>query len=89
MKTFNAEKYIYFAGVISPVANEEVKRKHKIAIAEYFHYNKKRNSIYGAKFVICEFLNIFNSSLQVYLIDKLLGGEFTTYGLKGKRKTIF
>ena len=71
------------SGVISPVTNEEVKRKFKVAIAEYFHHNKRRNALYGLKFVICEFLNLVNCGLQIFLIDKLLGGEFTTYGLQG------
>ena len=71
------------SGVISPTTNEEVKRKIKLAIAQYFHYNKRRNALYGTKFVICEILNITNCGLQIFLIDKLLGGEFTTYGLQG------
>jgi len=69
------------SGIISPVATEDVKNKHKAAIAEYFHCNKRRHAMYGARFFICEVLNLINVSLQVYLIDSMLGGEFTTFGL--------
>ena len=34
------------------------------------------------RFVICEIMNLANCSIQIYLIDRLLGGEFTTYGLR-------
>ena len=34
------------------------------------------------RFVICEIMNLANCSIQIYLIDRLLGGEFTTYGLQ-------
>ena len=37
------------SGIISPVATEEVKNKHKAAIAEYFHCNKRRHHMYGAR----------------------------------------
>ena len=34
------------------------------------------------RFVMCEILNLLNCTLQIYLIDRLLGGEFSTYGLQ-------
>ena len=82
------------------MATEDVKNKHKQAIAEYFHCNKRRHAMYGARngsilhlaqflpcglvfrFVLCEVLNLLNVSLQVYLIDSMLGGEFSTFGIK-------
>ena len=33
------------------------------------------------RFFICELLNLFNVSLQVYLIDSMLGGEFSRFGI--------
>ena len=69
-------------GIVSPTANEDVKQKHCTAIAQYFYHNQRRNRIYGARFVMCELFNFINVALQVFLIDKLLGGEFSTYGLK-------
>ena len=94
------------AGIISPVATEDVKNKHKAAIAEYFHCNKRRHAMYGARnveyldtalqllvnnfrFFICEVLNLINVSLQVYLIDSMLGGEFTTFGLNVSHECSF
>jgi len=70
------------SGIISPVATEEVKKKHRVAIADYFYCNKRKHTAYGLRFVICEILNLLNCSLQIYLIDQLLGGEFSTYGLQ-------
>ena len=69
-------------GIMSPTVNEDVKRKHQVAIAEYFHHNRRRNSLYGLKFFSCEILNLVNCGFQIYLIDTLLGGEFSTYGLQ-------
>ena len=69
-------------GIMSPTTNEDVKRKHQVAIAEYFHHNRRRNSLYGLKFFACEILNLLNCALQIFLIDRLLGGEFSTYGLQ-------
>ena len=48
----------------------------------FFYHNQRRNGIYGVRFVICEVFNIVNVFVQIYLIDRLLGGEFSTYGLK-------
>ncbi|XP_023329586.1 innexin inx2 [Eurytemora carolleeae] len=70
------------SGVSSPVVSEEIKKKHKVAIAEYFSCNKRRHILYGLRFVGCETLNLMNVSLQIYLIDRLLGGEFSTYGTR-------
>ena len=74
---------MYDVGVMSPVTNEEVKRKYKAAIAQFFLHNRRRNAAYGAKFVTCELLNIANCAAQILLIDTMLAGEFTTYGLQG------
>ena len=71
-----------FPGIISPVASEDVRHKHCTAIGQYFYHNQRRNGIYGVRFIICEFINIANAVLQIYLIDSLLGGEFSTYGFK-------
>ena len=38
------------AGIISPVATEDVKKKHKAAIAEYFYCNKRRHAAYGLRY---------------------------------------
>ena len=38
------------SGIISPVATEEVKKKHKTAIAEYFFCNKRRHAAYGLRY---------------------------------------
>lgn len=70
------------SGISSPLASEDTKKKHKIAIAEYFHCNKRRHIFYGIRFVFCELLNLTNVTLHMYLVDQLLGGEFSTYGIE-------
>ena len=48
---------MYDVGVISPVTNEEVKRKYKAAIAQFFLHNRRRNSASKSsirRFVITE-----------------------------------
>jgi hypothetical protein len=34
------------------------------------------------RFFLCESMNLANCILQIYLIDHLLGGEFSTYGIQ-------
>ena len=41
--------------------------------------------MFFARFVCCELLNLVNCGLQVVVIDRLLGGEFSTYGLQAAR----
>ena len=74
--------YLALSGISSPVTNEDVRHKHATAIGQFFYHNQRRNGIYGVRFVICELFNIVNVFVQIYLIDRLLGGEFSTYGLK-------
>ena len=38
------------SGVVSPVASEDVRNRHKLAIAEYFHCNKRRHVVYGLRY---------------------------------------
>ena len=48
---------MYDVGVMSPVTNEEVKRKYKAAIAQFFLHNRRRNSASKSsirRFVITE-----------------------------------
>ena len=69
------------------MANEDVRHKHSVAIGQYFYHNQRRNRVYGARFVICEVINVVNLVTQIFLIDSLLGGEFSTYGFKVKVKS--
>ena len=64
------------------MASEDVRHKHSVAIGQYFYHNQRRNRVYGARFVICEVINVVNLVTQIFLIDSLLGGEFSTYGFK-------
>ena len=81
---FKSVRYQDSLGIISPVASEDVRHKHSVAIGQYFYHNQRRNRVYGARFVICEVINVVNLVTQIFLIDSLLGGEFSTYGFKVK-----
>ena len=47
----------------------------------YFNFTGEQLKML-VRFVMCEILNLLNCTLQIYLIDRLLGGEFSTYGLQ-------
>ena len=78
-----------FVGIASPVATDDVKQKHCTSIAQFFYHNQKRNGIYGARYIVCETINLANVIIQIILIDNLLGGEFSTYGLKEEKYLVF
>ena len=52
----------------------------KKKIAHFLNDNKRSNNIYAMGFFYCEVLNFINVVVQIYLINKLLGNDFITYG---------
>jgi len=44
-------------------------------------YNGKVYSMYYLRFIFCEVLNFVNVVLQMFFVDKFLGGMFTKYGI--------
>merc|ERR1712212_741206 len=51
-------------------------------IVKYFKEMRGGHFMYMMKFVGCETLNLINVLGQMYFMDRFLGGEFSTYGLK-------
>merc|ERR1712088_646466 len=49
-------------------------------IKKYFKESMKSHGPYAMKFFFCEFLNLINVVGQIYLTDRFLGYQFTTYG---------
>ena len=58
-------------------------RSEKIStIVKYIQLNRGQHSFYFLKFLGCEILNFVNVIGQLFLMDKFLGYEFSTYGLE-------
>merc|ERR1719348_84599 len=54
-------------------------RSEKIGtIVKYFRENRGGHTFYFLRFLMCEVLNFVNVIGQMFLMDKFLGGEFTT-----------
>lgn len=49
-------------------------------LVNYLRENMGNHTFYGTMFVFCELLNFVNVVGQIFLMDRFLGGEFTTYG---------
>ncbi len=59
---------------------DDGKRKNIKLVAEYLHtYNQQHNSYFYFYFMT-EVFNLINVIVQMMLMDRFLGGEFTTYG---------
>jgi len=57
-------------------------RSEKIGtIVKYFRENRGGHTFYFLRFLMCEVLNFVNVIGQMFLMDKFLGYEFSTYGL--------
>lgn len=69
-------------GLNSPVPAPGKKDENRQILADYLVENLGNNSFYAFEFFVCEVLNFVNVVGQMYLMDKFLGGEFSTYGTK-------
>ena len=54
------------SGIISPVASEDVKRKHVAAIAEYFYCNRRRHILYGLRLALLSQSLIFYCGFEEF-----------------------
>ncbi|XP_040576797.1 innexin inx2 [Lepeophtheirus salmonis] len=52
----------------------------RLSIAHYFIRTKGTHNSYTFRFLFCEFLNLVNIIGQMFLMDKFLGGQFSSYG---------
>ena len=50
-------------------------------IVNYIVQSLGMHNLYVAKFVSCEFLNMINVLVQMWLMNNFFGGQFTTYGV--------
>jgi len=64
------------------VVQKEQRAERISTIVRYFRDNRGQHAAYAAQFFICEILNFVNVIGQMFLMDKFLGYEFSTYGLQ-------
>lgn len=70
-------------GMMEPkIVVDKTERSERInTIVKYFRENRGSHGLYFFRFVFCEVLNFVNVIGQMFLMDRFLGGTFTTYGL--------
>jgi len=64
------------------VVKKEMRAERIRVIVKYFKEYRGSHFLYFLKYLGCELLNMINVMGQMFLMDRFLGGEFTTYGLK-------
>ncbi|XP_067136974.1 innexin inx2-like [Centruroides vittatus] len=66
----------------APIMEAEKKTKRREILVEYLMANMDQHGVYVLQFFLCEVLALINVIGQMCLMDKFLGGEFTSYGTK-------
>ncbi|KAI1289898.1 Innexin inx2 [Halotydeus destructor] len=69
-------------GLNNPILSDETKQKNRGLLVEYLVRNRGQHNTSFAMYTIAEILNFFNVILQMYIMDRFLGGEFSNYGWK-------
>lgn len=67
-------------GLNSPVCNEETKNTNRALLVEYLYKNMNNHNTLFIMYTMAEVLNLLNVILQMIIMDRFLGGEFTNYG---------
>lgn len=65
-----------------PLLSEEDKTKNRHLLVEYLARNRGTHTTSFVIYSVTEALNFINVILQMWMMDKFLGGEFTSYGWK-------
>jgi len=63
------------------VVDKSARSERISTIVKYFRDNRGGHTFYFLRFITCEVLNFVNVIGQMFLMDKFLGYEFSTYGL--------
>merc|ERR550534_1397381 len=63
------------------VVDKSARAERITTIVKYFRDNRGGHTFYFLRFITCEVLNFVNVIGQMFLMDKFLGYEFSTYGL--------
>lgn len=69
-------------GLNNPIMPEDTKIKNRQLLVEYLNKNRGQHNTAFVMYSISEVLNFLNVLLQMYIMDRFLGGEFSSYGWK-------
>lgn len=69
-------------GLNSPILSDDVKEKNRGLLVEYLYAHLSHHNFLFVCYVIAEMMNFINVVGQMFLMDRFLGGHFTTYGSK-------
>lgn len=69
-------------GLDDPMLSDADQKDKTTRLVQYLLDHRKMHNLYAFRYFLCEALNLINVIGQIYFVDKFLGGEFTTYGLR-------
>lgn len=69
-------------GLNSPIVAEEAKVANRRLIVEYMYRNINNHNTAFIIYTLAEVLNFVNVVFQMWVMDRFLGGEFSSYGWK-------
>lgn len=75
-----AGKILY--GLNNPMLSDDEMKSKITRLVQYLLDHKTTHNFYAYKYFFCESLNFVNVIGQIYFLDKFLGGEFKTFGLR-------
>ncbi|KAG5666394.1 hypothetical protein PVAND_014423 [Polypedilum vanderplanki] len=64
----------------NPIIDKSKQNEQIENLLNYLKSNLNRQNFYAYRFFICEILNFINAFVQIFIVDKFLDNEFTTYG---------
>jgi len=65
-----------------PTLDDQTRDKSVDTLVNYYVKNLHHHKFYLVKYTFCELMNLVNVIAQIFITDKFLGGEFTTYGIR-------
>lgn len=69
-------------GLNKPCLDKKEKESKIATLVEYVGQNMGSNKVYAACYILCEIFNFANVIGQIYLTDRFLGYEFSTFGVR-------
>ncbi|CAL4093611.1 unnamed protein product [Meganyctiphanes norvegica] len=68
-------------GLSMPIMRRDDRHEKITLLADYLHASLHNHNFYAIKFLACEALNLINSILNMWFLNKFLGGMFFKYGV--------
>jgi hypothetical protein len=73
-------KILIISGIKSPVIETDNRTEEIKKLAGYVIKDRLNHKMYGVYFNLCEWVNLVNVACQCILLDKVMNGEFLTFG---------